>query len=311
MTTAHRLLILGGSGFLGVHAVEAALELGRWAQVLLAARQPEAAPLSVGHAADPRLQGIAVDLLARGEPEAFLDQQAPSHILLAAAEANGGRCEREPERARRINADVPSRVARWCRAHGVRLVHCSTDLVFGAEEPPEGGFDENHRVGPQGVYGRTKADGEDAVLAACPAALVARLPLLYGDGRGRPKGASDSLFAGLAAGQRTVLFDDEWRQPAEVREVAEVLLELALGDATGRLHLACAEPVSRAELGRMVLAARAAAGGARLPEPEVGPRASLGLAETRPARLTLDVPPLRALLGRVLRSPAEALGAQG
>jgi dTDP-4-dehydrorhamnose reductase len=264
--------------------------------------------LTSEHAEHARLARVAVDLLAPGEPGVAFDRCAPTHVLLAAAEADGGTCERDPERARRINTEVPGEVARWCAARGARLVHCSTDLVFGAHAPPAGGFDEAHAVGPQGVYGRTKADGEEAVLAACPAALVARLPLLYGDGRGRPKGAGDSLFAGLAAGRRTVLFDDEWRQPAEVREAAEVLLELALGDAAGRVHVACAEPVTRAELGRLALAARAAAGGAPLPEPEVGPRATLGLAETRPARLTLDVSRLRGLLGRVPRSPAEVLG---
>lgn len=308
MTTTHRLLVLGGSGYLGVHAVEAALDAGSWEQVTLGARRPDAAPLTSAHAGHARLVRVAVDLLAAGEPAAALDRCAPTHVLLAAAEADGGACERDPERARRLNSEVPGEVARWCATWGARLVHCSTDLVFGAEAPPAGGFDESHAVGPQGVYGRTKADGEAAVLAACPAALVARLPLLYGDGRGRPKGAGDSLFAGLAAGRRTVLFDDEWRQPAEVREVAEVLLELALGDASGRVHVACAEPVTRAELGRLALAARAAAGEAPLPEPEVGPRALLGLAESRPARLTLDVSRLRALLGRALRSPAEVLG---
>lgn len=308
MTTTHRLLVLGGSGYLGVHAVEAALDAGSWEQVTLCARRPQAAPLSGAHSDHDRLARLPVDLLAAGEPEAALEACAPSHVLLAAAEADGGACERDPDRARRINTGVPRRVARWCAAGGARLVHCSTDLVFGAEAPPLGGFDEAHPVGPQGVYGRTKAEGERAVLEACPAALVARLPLLYGDGRGRPKGAGDSLFAGLAAGRRTVLFDDEWRQPAEVREVAEVLLELALGDAAGRLHVACAEPVTRAELGRLALTARAAAGGAPLPEPEFGPRSALGLADTRPERLTLDVSRLRALLGRTLRSPSEVLG---
>jgi dTDP-4-dehydrorhamnose reductase len=284
MSSTQRLLVLGGSGYLGVHLVEAALCDPSWARVVLGARRPAEAPLEPAFEGHPRLVRRAVDLLGAGEPESALESCAPTHVVLAAADADGGSCKREPDRAEALNARVPGRVAAWCARRGARLVHCSTDLVFGTAPPPAGGFDEAHPVGPQGIYGETKARGELAVLGADPTALVARLPLLYGDGRGRPKGASDSLFESLAAGRRTVLFDDEWRQPAEVREVAEMLLELARGSAAGRLHLASAEPVTRAVLGRLCLEARVAGGAAPLPEPDVGPRSSLGLADSRPER---------------------------
>lgn len=307
MPTTQRILILGGSGYLGVHLVEAALADLRWERVICASRGAASAPLTPTALASERLEVRAVNALDFPGLEAALAETSPTYVVLAAAEANGSVCEREPELAQRMNRDLPARVARWCAAHTARLVHCSTDLVFGATAPPPAGFDEEHPVGPQGVYGRTKAEGESAVLEFDPGALVARLPLLFGDGRGRPKGATDSLFSELAAGRRVVLFDDEWRQPAEVTEVARMLLELAVTPVRGRLHLAPAEALTRAELGRLALDARRAAGEPPLPEPEVGPRSMLGLQDRRPARLTLDVSRLRSVLGRVLRPPAEVL----
>ena len=58
--------------------------------------------------------------------------------------------------ARRMNAEVPEEVARWCAANRARLVHVSTDLVFGAASPPAGGFAEDAAAGPLSVYGATK-----------------------------------------------------------------------------------------------------------------------------------------------------------
>jgi len=287
--TGRTLLVLGTSGFLGralVEALAARLVAGRAA--------PFAAAVAAGphpHAPAP-LRPLVVDGSRPGAVARALAVERPDAVLLVSALARGGDCERDPELAARLNADLPGEVARWCAAAGARLVHASTDLVFADPAPRPGGRLESDPVGATDAYGRTKAAGEVAVLDACPGSLVARLPLLVGDSRGRGLGASDGLLAALSRGDAPTLFDDEWRTPLDVDRAAAALLDLAAGDARGIVHLPGPERLTRAELGRRV----AAAAGAPPERLRVAPRAALGL-EARPADVCLDGERARLLLG--------------
>jgi dTDP-4-dehydrorhamnose reductase len=255
-------LVLGGTGFLGAHVSAAAfhqsLSLASLADphgppVIAVGRDPEASP----RFCTPRdgVQYVLRDLVPPRGAEALLEELQPEAVYSCAALARIADCTDDPDRAERLNAEVPGEVATWCAAHGARLVHVSTDLVFGSTQPPAGGFTETCEVGPLSDYGRTKLRGERAVLKAHPEALVVRLPLLYGNSGGRGIGASDSLLEAIDRGEKPGLFHDEVRTPLEVSNVADALIELAGTDATGLLHLAGPERISRFDLGLAVLGA--------------------------------------------------------
>lgn len=288
-------LVLGGTGFLGAHLVAFAHSRAR---ELATMAEPQGPPVSgLGRSPDrapnftsPRHEGVYMlgDLCPAGAVASLLEAVSPRMVINAAALSRVGACEEDPGLARRMNAEVPAEVAAWCADRGARLLHVSTDLVFGAEAPPAVGFDEGSAIGPINVYGETKAAGERAVLKACPGALVARLPLLYGNSGGRGLGASDSL---LEAVQRDVvppLFVDEFRTPLEVTAAAGALLELLLTDESGLLHLAGPDRVSRHELGLAVLEAM----GMSPAEAETQVRAArqdeFETVGARPADVTLD-----------------------
>ncbi len=289
--------MLGGSGFLGIPLVEAALETGGFAKVILGARDPQGARLWPAALRDPRLERVAIDLSAG--PAALcseLDRLAPDALVCLAAMADGGACERDPDRAQRLNAEAPGELAAWCRRRGVRLLHTSTDLVHGAVPPPPGGFPDDAPAAPLSTYGRSKAAGEERILAALPEALVVRLPLLFGAARGRARGASAALFAELRAGRPVTLFEDEQRQPLEVGLAAQALLTLLSLPLGGRLNLPGPESLSRADFGRRLLAVSRARG-RPLPSPRFGRRADLRLESSRPADTRLDGRAALALLG--------------
>jgi dTDP-4-dehydrorhamnose reductase len=273
-------LVLGASGFLGVHLVRLGSAVG------------------ASRTAGPGERHERVDLALEGAATALLERVRPARVVNAAACSRVGDAEREPALARRLNREVPGEVAAWCAAHGARLVHVSTDLVFGGAPGRPEGYREEDPVRPCSVYGASKAEGEEEVLAA-GGALVVRLPLLFGDSGGRNLGASDSLRAAIERGTRPRLFTDEYRTPLDVGDAARALLELAAGDATGLLHVAGPTRLSRLELGRLVAPADGALEGAS--------RRDLPGWELRPADVSLDAARARALLTRPLRSPAEAL----
>lgn len=290
--------MLGASGFLGPHLVRAARAAG-W-RVVAAARRPELAPVVGGSTPDER---CAFDAEAPEALAGLLARSRPVAILCAAALARVDACEREPARALRLNAEFPGALAQAARARGLRLVHVSTDLVFGAAPPRSGGFREEDAPAPVHAYGRSKAEGEARVLAADPRALVVRLPLLYGDSGGRGLGASDQILAAVARGETPALFTDEWRTPLSADNAAAALLELVAGTAAGLLHVAGPARLDRHALGLAVLA-RHGLSSARV---RTATRAELGFAATRPADVALDSTRARTLLATALLAPAAAL----
>ncbi len=298
------VLVLGASGFLGPHALAALAAAG---PVVAASRDPAVEPLleRLGAGAAARaVRPVAVDL---EEPEALaalLDELQPRAIVNAAALSRIDACEREPLRARRLNALVPRELAAWSARRGARLVHVSTDLVFGGLAPP-GGYDEDAPAEPASLYGVSKAEGEVHVARGDPRALVARLPLLYGDSAGRGLGASDAVLAALDRGRRPRLFLDEWRTPLSVRNAGAALAELVGVDLAGLLHVGGPRRLSRFELGLEVL--RAA--GVERPEEALEPcaRADAGMAD-RPPDVSLDSSRARSALRTPLRAPEDELG---
>ena len=298
-----RILVLGASGFLGPHLVAAAVQSG--ARVAAASREPGRAPAIGGWAPHELARFDALDP-ARTRP--MLDELRPDAIVLATALARIDECERDPARARVINADLPATVADFARSRGLRLVALSTDLVFGARPPASERFREDEPPAPLHVYGATKAEGEARVLAADPGALVVRLPLLYGDSLGRGLGASDALFSALERGERPALFTDEWRTPLEAGNAARAVIELLESAERGLLHVAGPERLSRHELGLALLRQRGLSRAAALERVRTATRAELGLAHLRASDVSLDASRARGLLSTSLLAPTESHG---
>ncbi|MCH2105658.1 MAG: sugar nucleotide-binding protein, partial [Planctomycetes bacterium] len=195
-----------------------------------------------------------------------------------------------------MNARVPRALGEWARETGARLIHVSTDLVFGAEPAPPGGFREEDEPAPISVYGESKAAGERELLEVCSDALVVRLPLLYGSGLGTGRGASEDLFATLARGEAARLFEDEWRTPLPVNVAAAALVELCGREESGLLHVSGVERVSRLELGR-ALHARKYDDPERAARELVGcVRADLDLSPQRPEDTSLCSARARSIL---------------
>lgn len=298
-------LLVGAGGFLGAWLARG---LARAGPVLLAGRDP-GRDLPPALAARLAEEGAlcALDAARPGALAALLDARAPRAVLLSAALARIADCARAPELARRLNAELPAEAARWCARAGARLVLVSTDLVFGGAPPPPAGFAEDAPPAPLHEYGRTKAEGERALLASDAPALVVRLPLLCGPSFGRGLGASDALVAAVARGERPLLFADEERTPLDVRDAARALVECLAGERRGVLHVAGPRRLSRLALGLLALRAAGLDQARARAAVRAATRAEAGLAHERAADVALDAALARATLATPLRDVEEAL----
>jgi dTDP-4-dehydrorhamnose reductase len=144
------------------------LVAGREGQVARALR--ERLPRD-GHAVTA-LEPPELDIIDRARIAAALDRAAPDLVVNAAAYTAVDRAEDEPALATAINRDGAAWLAEAAAARGLPFLHLSTDYVFdGTRGAP---YVEEDAPNPLGVYGRSKLDGERAVLAANPRSIVLR-----------------------------------------------------------------------------------------------------------------------------------------
>lgn len=115
-----------------------------------------------------------------GDPAACaaaIRAHAPDVVINAAAYTAVDRAESEPALAHTVNADAPGAMARACAELGIPFLHISTDYVFdGSGTAP---WQVDDPIAPLGVYGRTKAAGEQAVRAAGGAHAILRTSWVF------------------------------------------------------------------------------------------------------------------------------------
>ena len=210
--------------------------------------------------------------------EAVRHMRPDAVINLAAAQAGEA-----DEDLRRVNANGAGIVAQAAAEVGARLLQVSSDMVLDGRNPP---YADDAPACPLTPYGRSKAEGEDAVRAAHPAALLVRTSVLW-DPRAIDRGTA-AFLARLAGGHPCRLFADEIRCPLPRRTLAEALARLLPLDVAGTLNVAGKEACSREVFYRRLLEHFDVAGRERVESVRIADLEAAG-APPRPRDLTLDV----------------------
>lgn len=178
------------------------------------------------------LDRTALDIVDPDAVSRALDRHAPEVVLNAAAYTAVDRAEDEPRQAHLVNAVGAGNLARDARQIGARLIHVSSDYVFsGAGNRPCQPLDP---MEPLGAYGRSKRDGEVAVLEAGGHALVLRSAWLYSAHGGNF--VRTILRLARERGQLRVVWD-QVGSPTWAAGLAGIMWQLAeRRDVTGILH---------------------------------------------------------------------------
>ncbi len=174
-------------------------------------------------------------------------------VINCAAYTNVDGAESDEAGAYAVNAVGPEHIARACARAGAQLIHVSTDYVFNGDfgDAAPRPYELSDQTAPQGVYGRSKLAGEQAVLAALPEAVVVRTAWVYTGGTGKDFVA---VMRRLAAGDGPVdVVDDQTGSPTYVGDLATALLQIVDDRVAGPvLHAANEGAVSRFEQARAV-----------------------------------------------------------
>ena len=119
------------------------------------------------------------DLMAPGAAQDAIARHQPDVVINAAAYTAVDKAEDDETAARRLNAEAPAEMAAAAHAAGVPFLHISTDYVF--DGAPEHRLNEEAPTAPLNVYGATKLEGEQAVAAAHPDAVIMRTSWVFSE----------------------------------------------------------------------------------------------------------------------------------
>jgi dTDP-4-dehydrorhamnose reductase len=229
-----KLLITGASGLLGINL---ALEAMRAHEVIGMDRgKLKSAPFSI----------VKADLLHRDAIDSVINSVRPDWLINCAALANLEACEKDPDRARVINAEIPGELANICAKSDIRFAQISTDAVFDGTR--EGSYTEDDEPNPQGVYSQTKLDGERAVQEANPQAIIARVNFFGWSLSGR-RSLAEFFVNNLSEGKNVSGFTNVIFCPMLVNDTSRLLLMMLQKNLSGLYHVVGAQAMSKYQFG--------------------------------------------------------------
>lgn len=118
-----------------------------------------------------------LDITDPARVQAFLSENTVDFVVNCAAYTAVDKAESEIELCRKINAFAVENLAKASAATGAKMIHVSTDYVYsGTHYMP---YVESDAVAPTSVYGVTKLEGEQLLLAANPTSVILRTSWLY------------------------------------------------------------------------------------------------------------------------------------
>jgi dTDP-4-dehydrorhamnose reductase len=172
--------------------------------------------IALGSSPRKNQEGHCGDLGNLEELVATVREVAPHAIVNAAAYTAVDRAEAESDRARLINALAPGVLAVEAQKLNAWLVHYSTDYVFdGSGRRP---WNEDDRCAPLSHYGRTKREGELAVVG-CAKHLILRTSWVYG---ARGGNFAKTMLRLAAERESLTVVDDHIGAPTSAELLADV-----------------------------------------------------------------------------------------
>ena len=174
----------------------------------------------------PHLESIftdvdTLDITDKNAVDAFVALHQPNVLINCAAYTAVDKAEDDLALCYKINCDAVRNLGEVAQAHGMTVIHVSTDYVFdGTNHIP---YTEDMAVSPTNVYGKSKLAGERELRKACPGAIIIRTSWLYsGFGNNFVK---TMLKLGNERSQLKVIFD-QIGTPTYAADLADAMLQI-------------------------------------------------------------------------------------
>jgi len=175
----------------------------------------------------------ALDITDESAVISLISDIKPDVIINCAAMTAVDLCEKEQDKAYRINALGPKYLATAAEGINAMLVHISTDYVFDgrATEP----YIDNAKTNPVSVYGKTKLAGDEYVQKYCKKSMLLRTAWVYGEGKNFVK----TMLRLSESGNSIKVVSDQYGTPTSALELARAILFLIKTASYGTYNATC------------------------------------------------------------------------
>ena len=164
---------------------------------------------------------VDVDITDIEALDQFAKCRAVTWIINCAAYTAVDKAESDIELAHKLNVEGPENIAKVAKKYGAKLIHISTDYVFdGTGDTPR---TEDMPVAPIGVYGVTKAKGEEAVRNNTDKYYILRTAWLYG---WAGKNFVYTMIRAMNNHETVKVVNDQKGTPTFAGDLAKVILQI-------------------------------------------------------------------------------------
>ena len=171
-------------------------------------------------------------------------------VIYVAGEANADIAENKKDKARTLNVDAVSMIARYIK--NCKFVYISSEYVFDGSNGPYG---SGSKANPINYYGLTKLEGENVSLKNFPDSLVIRLGALYGyNGPYDKETTVSKLIASLDKPEPLKADNVQIKHPLLLEDAARTLLKLLDYDAAGIYQTNGPEGLNKQEMAERIAA---------------------------------------------------------
>jgi dTDP-4-dehydrorhamnose reductase len=233
---AEKVLVLGGTGFLGGHFVQA---LGK--------RAIAQTTKSSYIATEINIQKMQFDRNQIGAAKAFLEEQDCGTVINSIALADIEKCEQNENLANWTNCELPGILSAISKSLDCKFVHISTDAVFDGSASFR---NESDIPSPLSIYGKSKWNGEQLVLDHNPDAIVARVNF-FGKSINKPS-LFNYFYENLTSGNSVLGFTDVYFTPLYANDTVRIIMELIDLKAKGLYHVVGSERISKFQFGVLI-----------------------------------------------------------
>ena len=179
--------------------------------------------------------------------DALMNWAKPDVIIHCAAITNVDYCEDNPEQAMAVNAESVNKFLKY--GSDARLIFISSDAVF-----PDGIHmaTEKDQISPENIYGKTKETGEKYIKKSSGDHLAVRTTIVGKNINSSYQGFVEWIVNSVKNGKEITLFDDALFTPITTWHLANELEWIMENDASGIIHIAGEEPISKYDFGRKI-----------------------------------------------------------
>ncbi|KAK9116362.1 hypothetical protein Sjap_015309 [Stephania japonica] len=219
MMERKRVLVVGGSGYVGQHLLQGLLTL-------------ESKPYDLAFTYHTPINEISplafrVDLETGFGLSDISDAFGQPHVIVNCAALSVPRdCEMDPSAAMGVN--VPHYLVKWLSSFSETplLIHLSSDQVY---EGVKSFYKEEDETVPVNVYGKSKVEAEQYISMNCLNYVILRSSIIYGPQTVSPVPKYlpiQSIDSVLSKKTKVDFFHDEFRCPVYVKDVVSIILTL-------------------------------------------------------------------------------------